>query len=107
VLDEAVVRIGSTRLFTDLPEDVRAGAEKLQQAGRTVMIVSRDERVLGFIGQAAARVSILLPPALKAASTTIVTTLSVPSASAPIELIDVAPPSGSEGFAAGAEQCPG
>ena len=76
VLDEAVVRIGSTRLFTDLPEDVRAGAEKLQQAGRTVMIVSRDERVLGFIEQAAARVSILLPPALKAASTTIVTTRS-------------------------------
>ncbi len=40
-------------------------------------------------------------------STTIVTTLSVPSASAPIELIDVAPPSGSEGFAAGAEPVSG
>jgi Cd2+/Zn2+-exporting ATPase len=52
VLDGALVEIGSTKLFDMLPEVVRAGAEGLQQAGRTVMIVSREGRFLGVIGLA-------------------------------------------------------
>ena len=51
-LDGAVVEIGSTKLFPELPDDVRAAAEGLEGAGRTVMIVSRARRFLGLIGMA-------------------------------------------------------
>ncbi|MGN6134189.1 MAG: heavy metal translocating P-type ATPase, partial [Aureliella sp.] len=49
----ASVAIGKETLFTDgadLPDDVRTAVEHLKEAGRTTMIVRRDEDYLGVLG---------------------------------------------------------
>jgi Cd2+/Zn2+-exporting ATPase len=53
VVDGDEVLIGKVGLFDrsgDLSEEVRQSATALQTAGRTVMIVSRDDRFLGVLG---------------------------------------------------------
>lgn len=52
-IDGSSVAIGKESLFTDraeLPEDVRSAVERLKEAGRTTMIVRRDDEYLGVLG---------------------------------------------------------